>query len=253
MATIKVPIYAIIGTRAQFIKVAPLLRMMLDQGINYKLIYTAQHKETIGEILDVYQLPAPDKVLYKYEEAKTRKLFMKWLFAMAKITLFESKKILPVRGIVLTHGDTFTTWIAALMGKLAGCKVAHLESGLRSFNLLEPFPEEIVRLVTFILSDVYFCPGDWAVSNLKRFRGKKVNTLLNPIYDAIQFALNNYPKKDFDFQQKPYVVVSIHRYENIFTNRFTDTILPILEDIAKDKVLVFTLHPTTKVSTTESQ
>ncbi|MEI6463066.1 MAG: UDP-N-acetylglucosamine 2-epimerase, partial [bacterium] len=139
----------------------------------------------MSEILQVYNLPQPDKVLYTYEEAKTRKLFMKWFLAMMKLTFFHAKSVLPQKGIVFTHGDTFTTWIAALMGKLAGCKVCHLESGLRSFNLFEPFPEEIVRIVTFLLSDVYFCPGDWAVSNLKRFRGKKINTILNPIYDAV--------------------------------------------------------------------
>jgi UDP-N-acetylglucosamine 2-epimerase (non-hydrolysing) len=56
MLQMNLPVYIVIGTRAQFVKVAPLMRLMLDQGMSYTLIYTAQHKENISEILQVYDL-----------------------------------------------------------------------------------------------------------------------------------------------------------------------------------------------------
>ena len=240
------PIYVIIGTRAQFIKVAPLLRMMTDQKMKYELIYTAQHQETIQEILDVYKLPPPDKVMYRYTEAMTKKLFMRWFFFVFWQMIFHPKKWLPRKGIVLTHGDTFTAWMAAIMGRLAGCRVGHLESGLRSFNLFKPFPEEISRIITFIFSNIYFCPNQWAVDNLKRFRGVKVNLKMNPIYDAVMYAIKNPSRTEFDFQKSNYAIVSIHRYENIFSDRFTKFIIPKFKEISDKVPLVLTLHPTTR-------
>ncbi|MBN2016438.1 UDP-N-acetylglucosamine 2-epimerase [Candidatus Dojkabacteria bacterium] len=239
-------IYVVIGTRAQFIKVAPMLRMMLDQNMKYELIFTAQHQETIDEILKVYRLPKPDKVLYKYTEANTRFRFARWFLNIFFKVIFQSKKYLPEKGYVLTHGDTFTAWLAALMGKLAGCKVCHLESGLRSYNIFKPFPEEISRLITFTLSDVYFCPNAWAVNNLKKFKGEKINMKENPMYDGVVYAIKNPSKKTFPFQKKKYAIVSIHRYENIFSSRFTEEILPQLKEISRSIHLVFTLHPTTR-------
>jgi UDP-N-acetylglucosamine 2-epimerase (non-hydrolysing) len=238
-------IYAVLGTRAQFIKMAPLLKAFKDENIDYKLIYTAQHKETVDEILNVYGLPKPDKTIYHQSEANTKSKFFKWFINILYKAVFESRKILPRKGIVLTHGDTFTAWLAALMGKMSGCKVAHVESGLRSFNIFRPFPEEISRLITFWLSDIYFCPNKWAVNNLRNFKGKKVNLEANTMIDGVKFAANS-KGSDFDFQKSKYAVVSIHRYENIFKPIFTDFIIPKLKEISKKCHLVVTLHPTTR-------
>ena len=240
------PIYIIIGTRAQFIKVAPLMRMLIDQGIGYQLIYTAQHQENINEILETYHIPQPDILMYRHGEAKTKVSFFHWFLVMMYHVLFSFRKYLPEPGFVLTHGDTFTTWMAALMGKLAKCQVCHIESGLRSFNILSPFPEEISRLITFKLADIYFCEDENAVENLKNFNGKKINIQENTMLDGVMFALNQNQKKPLSFQDSPYALVSLHRYENIFTSRFTEIILPLLKDIAEDHKLVFTLHPTTR-------
>ena len=240
------PTYFVLGTRAQFIKVAPLMREMKAQGMEYVLIYTAQHRENVSDILDIYGLPEPDRVMFQGGEANTKMFFLRWFFAIFFQVLFRSRVYLPRPGIVLTHGDTFTAWIAALMGKLAGCKVGHIESGCRSFNLLSPFPEEISRLITFQLTDIFFCSDAWAVNNLKRYRGTKVNLGANTILDGVRFALSSPYQPAEDFESGSYAVVSIHRFENIFTPRFTEVILPTLKNIAAHHRLVFTLHPTTR-------
>lgn len=240
------PVYVMIGTRAQFIKMAPVMREMLDQDIPYTLIYTAQHQENIKEILEIYKLPEPDIVLYEYGEANTKGSFARWFLLIIVKALFHAKEYIPEPGILLTHGDTFTAWMAAIMGKRAGCIVGHVESGCRSFNLLSPFPEEISRLITFRFSDLYFCADEWAVNNLKKYPGKKINMGANTMLDGVRFALNNPTQKKFPFLNSPYVIVSIHRYENIFTDRFKNEILPILKDISQRHQLVFTLHPTTR-------
>jgi len=240
------PIYIILGTRAQFIKMAPIMYEMKKQSLPYTLIYTAQHRENVQEILDIYGLRKPDLNIYDGDESNTMSKGFKWMLDMLFKSLFKAKKYLPEKGIVLTHGDTFTAWLAALMGKRAGCKVGHVESGLRSFNIFSPFPEEISRLITFRLSDIYFCADDWAVNNLKRYKGEKINVGANTMLDGVKFAVESEKKTDFDFQKEPYVLVSIHRYENIFKDRFTEVIIPYLKEISKKHKLVITLHPTTR-------
>jgi UDP-N-acetylglucosamine 2-epimerase (non-hydrolysing) len=240
------PIYFVIGTRAQFIKVAPVMRAMLDQGINYTLIYTAQHRENIQEILDVYELPETDVVMYSEGEANTRSSFLFWFATILYKVLFQAKKYIPTPGILLTHGDTFTAWLAALMGKRAGCTVGHIESGCRSFNIFSPFPEEISRLITFQLSNIYFCADEWAVNNLRKYKGQKINMGANTMLDGVRYALQIPSKSHFDFEDRPFALVSIHRFENIFTSRLEDVIMPILKDVARKYHLVFVLHPTTR-------
>jgi UDP-N-acetylglucosamine 2-epimerase (non-hydrolysing) len=246
MENSKTPIYIIIGTRAQFIKMAPVMYEMKKQEIDYTLIYTVQHKENIQEVLDVYGLRKPDIFVYEGDESSTMVKGLRWAFSMLFKTLFQAKKYLPEKGIVLTHGDTFTAWLGALMGRRAGCKVAHVESGLRSFNIFSPFPEEISRLVTFTLSNIYFCSDDWAVKNLKRFKGEKINIGANTMLDGVKFAVETKKKTEYEFQKEPYALVSIHRYENIYKERFTEIIIPYLKDISKKIKLVVTLHPTTR-------
>lgn len=242
----KKPVYFVIGTRAQFIKVAPVLRAMKDQGLPYTLIYTAQHRENIDEILGIYQLPQPDVVMYHRAEANTKSSFLRWFTTLFIEILFRTKKYIPEPGLLFTHGDTFTAWLAALMGKRSGCIVVHIESGCRSFNLLSPFPEEISRLITFAMTDIYLCADEWAINNLKRYGGEKVNMGANTILDGVRYALSFPRDSRFDFEDQPYAVVSIHRFENIFTTRFTDFILPILKEISESNKLIFTLHPTTR-------
>ena len=237
-------IYVVIGTRAQLIKMAPLMSLLQKQNIEYEFIYTAQHRETISRILQDFDVKDPDRTLYNKSEASTITKFLGWGGSMF-FKVLRPKKIFPKKGIVLTHGDTVTTAWAAVVGKLAGCKVAHVESGIRSFKIFNPFPEELMRLITFRFSDVYFCPNDWAVNNLRRYGGEKIDLGINPVYDSVKTAINSNVK--IELPTEKYVVVSLHRFENIFTKKLENTIIPLLEKIAeRGFTLVFVLHPSTR-------
>jgi len=240
------PIYIILGTRAQFIKMAPVMYEMKERGVDYTLIYTSQHKENILEILEIYELAKPDIIMFVSDEANTISKASNWTAKMFYHSLCKARKYLSKKGIVLIHGDTFSTWLGALMGRIAGCRVAHVESGLRSFNIFNPFPEEISRLITFTLSNVYFCGSEWSVNNLKRYQGEKININGNTLIDAIRFALNKKKKHEFYFQETPFALVSMHRSENLFTQRFIDFIIPTIQEISILIKLVFTLHPSTR-------
>jgi UDP-N-acetylglucosamine 2-epimerase (non-hydrolysing) len=151
-------------------------------------------------------------------------------------------------GIVLVHGDTFSTLLGALMGRVAGLQVGHIESGLRSFNLFHPFPEEITRLLTFRLSDFRFAPGDWACGNLRQYRGSTVNTVNNTLLDSLALALPAIRQiDDLDLPDLPFGVVTLHRFENIYSRSALERVVRIVEHISLDRHLLFILHKPTEI------
>lgn len=242
-------IHFVVGTRAQLFKMAPIMRACTSRGLKWRWVYTAQHKETIANTLKVFELPEPDYTVFEWSsEAKTMGKVWYWLIRIM-LKIFRTKKILGGftgrEHIVLTHGDTITTWWGALIGRLARCRVMHVEAGLRSFNIWRPFPEEINRLITFRLATCYGCPGDWACGNLTKYRGDKINTGMNTQIDTLHFGLKQADQADIDLPSGKYVVATIHRYENIFKREQFDNIIKYLEEIAADFQILFIQHPVT--------
>ena len=148
-------IHIIIGTKAQLIKMAPVMKLLEQQGIEYNYISTGQHRETMDDILANFGIKLPDQITYTGKDITSVIQMFTWSVRNIVHTLQNKHAIFrnDTNGIVLVHGDTFSTLLGALMGKIAGLKVGHIESGLRSFNLFHPFTEEITRILTFRLSD----------------------------------------------------------------------------------------------------
>ncbi len=244
-------IHFVIGTRAQMLKMAPIMAECQRRNYNWRWVYVAQHKETMLETIEMFNLPSPAYTVVEWDdEAKTIFKYGYWMLR-AFGALFKGRKILAgyigKSNVVLTHGDTTSTVWGAFLGKLYGCKVMHVESGLRSFNLFEPFPEEINRLITFRLTDIYACPGDWALSNVSKYKGIKLNTIENTQVDTVRYGAANSDSAEISVPAKPYFVATIHRYENIFKEEKFTQIIDYLLDIAKTHVLAMPLHPVTRV------
>jgi len=212
----KTKFYVVIGTRAQLVKMAPLMALMQKEGLDYEFIYTAQHRETIERMLKDFGVKNPDRVISTTDEANTLTKFLVWAGSMF-LKSIPPKRIFPEKGIVLTHGDTITTAWAAVVGKLAGCKVADVEAGIRTFKIFKPFPEELMRLITFRFSDIYFSQDEHYINNLKKYKGVKINTKLNTVYDSVMLAVNS--KVNVEIPKEKYGIVSIHRFETIYTNK----------------------------------
>ena len=110
--------------------------------------------------------------------------------------------------------------MGSLVAKIYGLTLVHIESGLRSFNFFEPFPEELCRYIVSRLADIHFCPNEWCVSNLKRVAGQKINTkqntLIEAFWTAIQTNSNNPIVENIQKKNKPYYVLIVHRQEHIF-------------------------------------
>lgn len=240
-------VYIIIGTKAQLIKMAPVMNSLQRERMNYNFIFTGQHKETIKELINVFKLKKPDYVLYKGKDITKVSQMVLWVFQCLIRTMKNKKKIFRnMNGIVLVHGDAFSALLGALMGKIRGLKVGYIEAGLRSFDFFTPFPEEITRRLTSRLADYHFCPGKWALANSKKYKGIKIDTQANTLFDSLKLVIQNKDKIKIEIPKEMYCLVSIHRFENIFNKKQLISLLDILDTISKQIRVLFILHKPTK-------
>ena len=240
-------IHIILGTKAQLIKMAPIMAHLCRRDIPYNFIHTGQHQATMSEMFHDFSIKPPDVQLYDGPDIiSVRKMFV-WFVKTLWQAQFNKEKIFgqESKGIVLVHGDTFSTLLGALMGRLAGLPVGHVESGLRSFHIFHPFPEELTRILTFRLSTILYCPGQWAVDNVKNLKKEKVNTHFNTMLDTLTLTSRKNSRTEH-IPNYPYALVSLHRYENIFNKESLRKLLKSIEYISSCIKLVFILHPPTE-------
>lgn len=241
-------IHVFIGTKAQLIKMAPVLIELQRRKIQYNFIFSGQHQATIQNIREEFALKAPDITLYRGKDITGIMQMLLWSIRILFFTLRNRQKVWQGdrNGIVLNHGDTFSTLLGSLLARVCGQRSAHVESGLRSFKLFHPFPEEITRILTFLLSDIYFAPGEWAMRNLKNHKGLKVNTIHNTLLDSLRISENTVAEANVDIPNYSYALVSIHRFENIFSRAKLTKIVDLLVRISKEMPLLFVLHKPTE-------
>lgn len=245
-------IHFIIGTRAQLIKTAPIMAECRRLGIEYNFIFLAQHRQTIYEIIDLFGIKRPDLVLGDAGAGDISSAARLAVWAGKVLSLGIRKKGQVFRrdsnGIVLVHGDALPALLGAVLAKAAGLKVGHVEAGLRSFDFLRPFPEELTRVLIWKLglADFYFCPNDWALANVERYRGIKINTGCNTLLDSLRAALEFRPSDEAEIMPRgEYGIVTLHRFETLSSRQRLDEVVEIIGEITRQIKLLFILHPPT--------
>ena len=231
----------IIGTRAQLIKVAPILREFEKQEIPTKFILTGQHNDTMDDIIEEFGIKTPAIPLIKNKEHSSILDLLLWLphiFFLIIHTLKQYKK-----SNIFVHGDTLTTLMSTLAAKLTGHSVIHLESGLTSKTLFNPFPEEIIRRIVFRCTDVACCPSEQDVQHMKKYpKAKILYTCGNTILDSIICL-----KIGKNIEQKPNtILVSLHRFHNIYNKERLQSIVEMLITLSEKYTINFVLHPATQ-------
>ncbi len=235
-------ICTVIGARPQFIKAATISREILKyKNIEEIIIHTGQHFDTnMSDIFfDQMEIPRPNYNL-EINSMSHGAMTGKMLEKIEEILIKEKPDI------VLVYGDTNTTLAGALAAKKIHIKVAHIEAGLRSFNM--NMPEEINRILTDRISDILFCPTDTAIDNLRKEGYKNINCKIVKSGDVMQDAAIYYSNKE----QKPtinvpndFILATIHRAENTDNIDRLTNILDVLNEIASDKMVILPLHPRT--------
>jgi UDP-N-acetylglucosamine 2-epimerase (non-hydrolysing) len=236
-----------IGTKAQYIKMAPVLRELDARGIDYLLVYTGQHSETFDALERSFGTRAPDDVIVPLFEAATHASFARWTWRFWRGSL-QRERLAQMRRarLVVVHGDTASTLFAALVGRLCGLTVAHVEAGLRSESLLDPFPEELIRRCVSRLARLHFAPDETARAALARAGGTVIDTGGNTLRDALAIALRRYGELPAAGGGGKYAVVSIHRNENLSRKREFDLLMQVVLDASTRLPVKFVLHPATR-------
>ena len=236
-------IVTIIGARPQFIKAAVISRVFkCSAQIIETIVHTGQHFDF--NMSDVFFeemcIPKPHYNLNINglgHGAMTGQMLEK----IEKVLLEEKPDW------VLVYGDTNSTLAGALAAKKLHIKVAHVEAGLRSFNMT--MPEEINRILTDRISDVLFCPTDKAIENLKLERYDNIDCHVvkngDVMQDAALFYLNR-ARMPQDIIPSKFVLCTVHRAENTDDEVRLKNIFYALETISEQCPVVLPLHPRTK-------
>lgn len=237
----------LVGTKAQFIKTAPILRELDRRGIAYRLVYTGQHSETFDLLEAAFGTRPADDLLVPGFEAATHGSFARWTLAFWRAAFSRIwQRKWQGAGYGLVHGDTASTLFGALALRLAGVRVVHIEAGLRSPRLLEPFPEEIVRRLVSRLTALHFAPDHEAATNLLGVRGRVVDTGGNTLRDALSLALAKMPEMPAEGGAGGYAIASIHRSENLSRRADLDLLMEEVQRVAEIMPVKFVLHPATR-------
>lgn len=227
------------GTRPEAIKMAPLvLALKNNPAFNTKVLVTAQHREMLDQVLSFFSIIPDFDLDLMAPNQSLNKLSARILDAVDQVL----DTFIP--DYVLVHGDTTTSSMVALASFHKGIKIGHVEAGLRTYNKLSPFPEEMNRQITGKLADIHFAPTKWAAQNLvnEKCNLNTIFTTGNTVIDALYIGLNKIKQgyvcpdleriKNTIDTSKKLILITGHRREN-FGQGFENLCLAIKE-IAKE-------------------
>lgn len=244
LKTIKV--MTVFGTRPEAIKMAPVIKMLKSkENIETIICVTAQHRQMLDQVLKVFNLK-PDIDLNIMQQNQTLGMITIKALEGLENAIKQSKP-----DIVLVHGDTTTTFVAALAAYYNQTKIGHVEAGLRTYDKYQPFPEEMNRKLTTVLADLNFCPTDLAKDNLLKENIPEDSIFItgNTVIDALSTTLNdNYKFKveelnKINFKTKRIITMTAHRRENLGKplENICNAVLKIVKDF-EDVEIVYAVH-----------
>jgi UDP-N-acetylglucosamine 2-epimerase (non-hydrolysing) len=241
-------VMSVVGTRPEVIKMAPVIQELEAAGGEFAstVCATGQHREMLDQMLRLFRI-RPDHDLHVMKPGQS-------LADITRAVLAGMDELLQAErpDWILVQGDTTTVLAAGLTAFYRRVRVAHVEAGLRTFDLHDPFPEELNRRVTGAFADLHFAPTERAVENLLRegIPEERIHMTGNTVIDALQ-RVSRY---DFDpgaaglgavaADGRPMVLVTIHRKEAIL-HGMDETCLALRElSLARrdDLHVVFPVH-----------
>ena len=219
-------ILLVFGTRPEAIKMAPLVKEFQKDTEHFetKVCVTAQHRQMLDQVLEVFGI-TPDYDLNIMAPNQD-------LYDITSKVLLGRRDVLKdfAPDVVLVHGDTTTSMAASLAAFYRQIAVAHVEAGLRTYDMLSPWPEEMNRQVTDRICTYYFAPTGQSRQNLLRenIEEKKIFVTGNTVIDALLMAVDiiatktgmeeqihkEIQEKGYTVGERDYILVTGHRREN---------------------------------------
>ena len=244
-------VMTVFGTRPDTIKMAPVVRALRDAAPHVEPIVcvTAQHRQMLDDLLRLFEIvPDFDLDIMSHDQTITQ-------ITTRVLEGMESVFARTRPDVVLVHGDTGTSTAAALAAFYAKIPVGHVEAGLRTTTIWEPFPEEMNRRLTGRIASYHFSPTSRARENLERENvpGEDIIVTGNTVIDAFLAAAERGPSADppqwsaLD-PKRPLIFVTAHRREN---HEKMDEICGALADIAalpERPQILWPVHPSPRVA-----
>ncbi|MGM0418954.1 MAG: non-hydrolyzing UDP-N-acetylglucosamine 2-epimerase [Thermodesulfobacteriota bacterium] len=236
----------IAGARPNFMKISPIIReIKKHKDLEYFLVHTGQHYDF--EMSEAFfadlEIPQPEYFLNVGSKSHAKQ-------TADIMSGFEDVCIEKKPDLILVVGDVNSTMAAALVAKKMEIKVAHVEAGLRSFDL--SMPEEINRMVTDSISDYFFTTETAADENLLK-EGKDKNSVFfvghvmidNLLYQAEKLKNESYPELE-SIKKNKYFFMTLHRPSNVDDKNTLQQIFDALNTIAEEIPFIFPVHPRTR-------
>ena len=244
----KKKIIVVAGARPNFMKIAHLVqRLKKDRSVDCRLVHTGQHYDFgLSEVFfrDL-RIPKPDIFLNVGSASHAEQT--------ARImTAFEAVLLDQGPDLVVVAGDVNSTAACALTAAKLNIDVAHIESGLRSFD--RTMPEEINRIVTDAVASYHLVTEQSGVENLIREGADKKrvfligNTMIDPLAAAMKQIDRSKVLRQLGLKPQSYGVLTLHRPANVDTAESLDSVIDILEPICERITVVYPIHPRTRES-----
>lgn len=238
------PIYAIYGTQAEALKIAPVLSALCAAGQRPRLIETGQHAHSLRLQRRELGLDEPRIVLAGDEDVIGIGQFARWILRALRTGIRQRAQIFDAGpGICLLQGDTPSTLIGWLVARsMAGMRIAHVESGYSSGRWWRPFPEEMIRRVCTRFSDWRFTIGAEATERARRHgRGHVIDIGHNTGLESLFAALDLQPDPEAGA-----AVFTIHRVETLLNPRRIAFIESAIAEAVRHGPVEFVLHGSTR-------
>ena len=238
------------GARPNFIKIAPLIKAIEKQqaygvSIQYRLVHTGQHydKNLSDTFFEELGIPQPNANLMVKSGSQAEQT--------ARIMIaFEEELMNNPADLVIVVGDVNSTMACAIVAKKLHVKVAHIEAGIRSYDLT--MPEEINRMVTDSITDHFFTTSELATENLKKLGIKDENIYFvgNIMIDTLLSNKHRFIEPEFwdDLKLKKgnYLIMTLHRPSNVDELDSLKNLIESILSLSNGMKIVFPVHPRTK-------
>lgn len=247
-------VYLVIGTRPELIKTAPVAFALKKADIPFRIINTAQHKDLLDPYWNIFGLK-PDYSLDVMLSGQSLASLTSRILLQLQDFL---DKLQEKPSLLMAQGDTTTVMGTAMLAFYNKIPFGHIEAGLRSFDLDNPFPEEYNRKIASITTQLHFAPTDLSKQNLlkENIREETIQVVGNTVVDALEYIRSTDIFKAGGFNNnnlnqclgKDLVLITCHRRENHGEN--LKNIVAAVEELIKKNgqyTFVWLLHPNPNV------